>query len=152
MTNGGITEGNTEYSGFSDLSPATLLWERGDLTCKCRVASGGIKGPSEVCATSLPILFMKYLAMLLVGASVSYGQSFSGTAYNLNNGDFQIIQGNIDSSADPNRAHRERMARYERMNAELSASINAMRAEAELQNQTRELRKQTELLRKIANE
>jgi hypothetical protein len=25
MTNGGIIEGNTEYSGFSDLSPATYF-------------------------------------------------------------------------------------------------------------------------------
>jgi hypothetical protein len=97
-------------------------------------------------------LFMKYLIMLVIGASVSYGQQFSGTGYNLNNGEFLIIQGTIDSTVDSNQVHRERMARYRQMNAELSASINAMRAEAEMANQTRELREQTELLRKIANE
>ena len=99
-----------------------------------------------------PDLFMKYLALLAVGASVSYGQQFSGTGYNLNNGEFLIVQGTIDSTVDSNQVHRERMARYRQMNAELSASINAMRAEAEMANQTRELREQTELLRKIANE
>jgi hypothetical protein len=96
--------------------------------------------------------FMKYLALLVVGASVSYGQQFNGTGYNLNNGDFLIIQGAIDSTTDPNQAHRERMARYRQMNAEMEASITSMRAEAEMANQTRELREQTELLRKIANE
>jgi len=149
MTNGGIIEGNTENSGFSDLSPAALLWERGDLTCKCRVASGGIKGPSEVCATSLPINFMKYLAMLLVGASVSYGQQFNGTVFDLDSGRIQVINGNIDSSAS---SRDESIARLRRMNAELEASIANMRAEAEMARQTRELREQTELLRKIANE
>ena len=95
---------------------------------------------------------MKYLVLLIVGASVSYGQQFSGTGYNLNNGEFLIIQGTIDSTTDPNQAHRERMARYRQMNAELEASIATMRAEAEMASQTRELREQTELLRKIANE
>lgn len=149
MTNGGIIEGNTENSGFSDLSPATLLWERGDPSCKCRVASGGIKGPSEVCATSLPILFMKYLAMLLVGASVSYGQQFNGTVFDLDSGRIQVINGSIDSSKS---SRDESLARLRRMNAELEASLANMRAEAEMSRQTRELREQTELLRKIANE
>lgn len=152
MTNGGIIEGNTENSGFSDLSPATLLWERGDLTCKCRVASGGIKGPSEVCATSLPINFMKYLALLLVGASVSYGQPFQGTVVDYNTGNpVQIINGSIDQS-DITAPIRRNIEAYRRMNAELEASIANMRVEAEMARQTRELREQTELLRKIANE
>ena len=103
---------------------------------------------------------MKYLALLIVGASVSYGQQFNGTGYNLNNGEFLIIQGTIDSTtdsaassaSDPNQAHRERMERYQKINAELEVSIANMRAEAEMASQTFELRKQTELLRKIANE
>jgi hypothetical protein len=44
------------------------------------------------------------------------------------------------------------MANYDRMIAETSASIDAMRQEGEMRRQTYELRKQTELLRKIANE
>jgi hypothetical protein len=70
----------------------------------------------------------------------------------LNNGDFLIIQGTVNSNTDANQAHRERMANYERISAEMSASINAMRQESEMRRQTYELRKQTELLRKIANE
>jgi hypothetical protein len=100
----------------------------------------------------------KYLALLIVGASVSYGQQFNGTGYNLNNGEFLIVQGTIDSTtdstanlaSDPNQAHRERMERYRKINAELEASIANMRVEAEMTSQTLELRKQTELLRKIA--
>lgn len=83
---------------------------------------------------------------------MAHAQQFSGTGYNLNNGDFLIIQGTVNSNADANQAHRERMARYEQMNAELSASINSMRQESEMRRQTRELREQTELLRKIANQ
>ena len=90
---------------------------------------------------------------LAVGLSLTaQAQQFNGTGYNLNNGDFLIIQGTVNSNTDANQAHRERMARYQQMNAELEASINSMRAEAEMRRQTRELREQAELLRKIANE
>ena len=91
--------------------------------------------------------------ILAVGLSLTaQAQQFNGTGYNLNNGDFLIIQGTVNSNTDANQAHRERMARYQQMNAELSASIEAMRQESEMRRQTRELREQTELLRKIANE
>jgi hypothetical protein len=92
----------------------------------------------------------KCLALLVIGASVSYGQQFSGTGYNLNNGEFLIIQGTIDSSLNSNLAHKERMTRYRQMNAELEASIANMRAESEARKQTHQLRMQTEYLRKIA--
>ena len=83
---------------------------------------------------------------------MAHAQQFNGTGYNLNNGDFLIIQGTVNSNTDANQVHRERMARYQQMNAELSASIDSMRQESEMRRQTRELREQTELLRKIANE
>jgi len=150
MTNDGIIEGHTENSGCSDLSPVTYFGSGETRHENAEEFNGW--GAVGFCATPLPIFFMKYLALLAVGASVSYGQQFSGTGYNLNNGEFLIIQGTTDSTVDSNQVHRERMARYRQMNAELSASINAMRAEAEMANQTRELREQTELLRKIANE
>jgi alpha-D-ribose 1-methylphosphonate 5-triphosphate synthase subunit PhnG len=90
---------------------------------------------------------------LAAGLSLTaQAQQFNGTGYNLNNGDFLIIQGTVNLNKDANQAHRERMARYEQMNAELSASIDSMRAQAEMRRQTRELREQTQLLRKIANE
>ena len=92
---------------------------------------------------------MKYILLVIIGASVSYGQQFSGTIVDLDSGRIQTFQG---QTIDRDRDHRERMANYERISAEMSASINAMRAEGEMRRQTYELRKQTELLRKIANE
>jgi hypothetical protein len=92
---------------------------------------------------------MKYILLAIIGASVSYGQQFSGTIVDLDSGRIQTFQG---QTIDRDRDHRERMANYERISAEMSASINAMRAEGEIRRQTYELRKQTELLRKIANE
>jgi hypothetical protein len=94
----------------------------------------------------------KLITLILIVGSTAYAQQFNGTGYNLNNGDFLIIQGTINSNTDANQVHRERMARYQQMNAELSASIESMRQESEMRSQTRELREQTELLRKIANE
>lgn len=92
---------------------------------------------------------MKYLAMLLVGASVSYGQQFNGTVFDLDSGRIQVINGNIDSSTS---SRDDSIVRLRRMNAELEVSIANMRQQEELARQTRELREQTELLRKIANE
>ena len=92
---------------------------------------------------------MKYILLAIIGASVSYGQQFSGTIVDLDSGRIQTFQG---QTIDRDRDHRERMANYERISAEMSASINAMRQEGEMRRQTYELRKQTELLRKIANQ
>ena len=92
---------------------------------------------------------MKYILLVIIGASASYGQQFSGTIVDLDSGRIQTFQG---QTIDRDRDHRERMANYERISAEMSASINAMRQEGEMRRQTYELRKQTELLRKIANE
>ena len=93
---------------------------------------------------------MKYLALLLlVGASVSYGQQFNGTIFDLDSGRIQVINGSIDN---PTIGRDESLARLRRINAELEVSLANMRAEAEMARQTRELREQTELLRKIANE
>ena len=80
---------------------------------------------------------------------MAHAQQFNGTVVDLDSGRIQVIQGQI---SDRDRAHRERMARYQQMNAELEASINSMMAQSEMRRQTRELREQTELLRKIANE
>lgn len=58
--------------------------------------------------------------------------------------------GQSSNSGDRNREHKERMEHYDRMNAELSASINDMRQQSELQQQTEELREQTRLLEKMS--
>jgi len=145
MTNGGITEGNTM---FSDLSPATYFGS-GETCMQMRVASEGVKGPSEACATSLPINFMKYLAMLLVGASASYGQQFNGTVVDLDSGRIQVINGEIEKPYEP---YQPQIDIYRRIAEDAQASIDRMRAESEARAQLRELREQTELLRKIADQ
>ena len=99
---------------------------------------------------------MKYILLAVIGASVSYGQQFNGTAIDVTTGQVQIVTGFVDcgqtSRETIDQNHRERVESYKRITVEMSASINAMRAEGEMRRQTYELRKQTELLRKIANE
>jgi hypothetical protein len=97
-------------------------------------------------------LFMKYLIMLVIGASVSYGQQFNGTIFDLDSGRIQVINGSISEDTSVSAMRKRTIDGYRRMNAELEASIASMRVEAEMASQTRELREQTQLLRKIANE
>ena len=142
MTNGGIIEGDTSSR---DLSPTTSFGSGATRYTK----PATVRGNCCWCATPLLNLSMKYILLAVIGASVSYGQQFNGTIVDLDSGGIQTFQG---QTIDRDRAHRERMANYERISAEMSASIDAMRQEGEMRRQTYELRKQTELLRKIANE
>ena len=96
--------------------------------------------------------FMKYLVLLVVGASVSYGQQFNGTVFDLDSGRIQVINGSISEDNSVAAMRQRTIEGYRRMNAELEVSIANMRAESEARAQLRELREQTELLRKIANE
>jgi len=188
MTNDGITEGHTENSGCSDLSPAIgyagqHYYNESDILADCgdrqpfnpdvekeahfrtqhyftfgsgetrmQMQKNSMAGEPLGFAPPRSRYFMKYLALLVVGASVSYGQQFNGTVFDLDTGRTQVISGSM-SEDDKIAAMRQRtIDRYRRMNAELEASIASMRSEAEMARQTRELREQTELLRKIANE
>ena len=90
--------------------------------------------------------------MLLVGASVSYGQQFNGTIRDLNTGRIQTINGSINKDNSISAIRQRTIEGYQRMNAELKVSIANMRAEEEMARQTRELREQTKLLRKITNQ
>jgi hypothetical protein len=101
-------------------------------------------------------LFMKYLIMLVVGASVSHGQQFNGTGYNLNNGDFLVIQGTIQPPVysriqQPANPRDESIAILRRLNSELEVSLANRRQEYELRQQTYELQRQTRLLQEIAD-
>jgi hypothetical protein len=95
---------------------------------------------------------MKYLVLLIVGASVSYGQQFNGTVFDLDTGRIQVINGSMSEDNSVAAMRQRTIEGYRRMNAELEVSIANMRAESEARAQLRELREQTELLRKIANE
>ena len=91
----------------------------------------------------------KYLVLLAVGASVSYGQQFNGTIFDLDSGRIQVIRGDVEQ---PHQPYQPQIDIYRRIAEEAQASIDRMRAESEARAQLRELREQTELLRKIANE
>ena len=180
MTNDGIIEGHTENSGCSDLSPATyfprgpmletictLLDQRLLVSPTRRCGSADIFGSGETrmqmqknsmaggplgFAPPRSRYFMTCLALLLVGASVSYGQQFNGTVFDLDSGRIQVINGSISEDNSVAAMRQRTIDGYRRMNAELEVSIANMRAESEARAQLRELREQTELLRKIANE
>ena len=91
----------------------------------------------------------KYLALLLVVASASYGQQFNGTIYDVNTGRIQAINGEIEKPYEP---YQPQIDAYKKIIADTKARIAQMRAESEARAQLRELREQTYLLRKIANE
>jgi len=114
-----------------------------------REALGGIKGPSRVLRHLAPNTFMKYLVLLVIWASVSYGQPFNGTVLDLDSGRIQVINGEVEQPYQP---YQPQIDIYRRIAEEAQASIDRMRAESEARAQLRELREQTELLRKIANE
>lgn len=91
----------------------------------------------------------KYLALLLVGASVSYGQQFNGTIYDVNTGRIQVISGEIEPEYKP---YQPQIDAYKKIIADTQTRIDRMRAESEAREQTHQLRMQTEYLRKIANQ
>lgn len=90
---------------------------------------------------------MKYLALLAVGASISYGQQFNGTVFDLDSGRIQVINGEIEKPYEP---YQPQIDAYKKIIADTQARIAQMRAESEAREQTHQLRMQTEYLRKIA--
>ena len=77
----------------------------------------------------------KYLALLVVGASVSYGQQFNGTIMDLNTGRIQTVNGSFSQTGD------------DRLDMLLQIRANQERWAME-----RQIREQTRLLREIANQ
>ena len=89
----------------------------------------------------------KYLALLIVGASVSYGQQFNGTVRDLDTGRIQVINGETEKPYQP---YQPQIDAYKKIIADTQARIDQMRAESEAREQTHQLRMQTEYLRRIA--
>ena len=89
----------------------------------------------------------KYLVLLIVGASVSYGQQFNGTIFDLDTGRIQVIRGETETEYKP---YQPQIDAYTKIIADNQARIDRMTAESEAREQTHQLRMQTELLRKIA--
>jgi glycosylphosphatidylinositol transamidase (GPIT) subunit GPI8 len=89
------------------------------------------------------------LLPLLLSNTLAQERSFRGTVFDLDSGRVQVIRGEIEKPYQP---YQPQIDAYRRIIADTQASIDRMRAESEARAQLRELREQTELLRKIANE
>jgi glycosylphosphatidylinositol transamidase (GPIT) subunit GPI8 len=89
------------------------------------------------------------LLPLLLSNTLAQEGSFRGTVFDLDSGRVQVIRGEIEKPYQP---YQPQIDAYRRIIADTQASIDRMRAESEARAQLRELREQTELLRKIANE
>ena len=92
---------------------------------------------------------MKKLLLLALISSTGYSQQFNGTVFDLDSGRIQVIRGEVEQPYQP---YQPQIDIYRKIAADAQASIDRMRAESEARAQLRELREQTELLRKIANE
>jgi hypothetical protein len=95
-------------------------------------------------------LFMKpLLIVLLLTANIqAQDGSFSGTVYDLDSGRIQVISGSVDVKPKEDTY----LSTLRRINAELAESNARMSAEITANNQLYELREQTRLLRKIADQ
>jgi hypothetical protein len=95
-------------------------------------------------------LFMKpLLIVLLLTANIqAQDGSFSGTVYDLNSGRIQVISGTTEVKP----IESPYLTTLRRINAELAESNARLSAEITANNQLYELREQTRLLRKIADQ
>jgi hypothetical protein len=95
-------------------------------------------------------LFMKKLLLipLLLSNALAQDVSFNGTVYDLNSGRIQVINGSVDIKPKEDTY----LSTLRRINAELAESNARMSAEITANNQLYELREQTRLLRKIADQ
>ncbi len=92
---------------------------------------------------------MKTLLLLALVTSVqAQDGSFNGTVFDLDSGRTQIINGSI-SRPEPKDSYLQTLRR---INAELAESNARLSAEIAASQQLYELREQTALLRKIANQ
>jgi hypothetical protein len=96
-------------------------------------------------------LFMKLLLIVLLLTANIQAQdgTLSGTVYDLNSGRIQVISASVDCPKPKENTH---VSRLKRINAELAESNARMSAEITANNQLYELREQTRLLRKIADQ
>lgn len=96
--------------------------------------------------------FMKYLMLLIVAANVSYGQNFNGTVFDLDTGRLQVISGSIDQSKSRSEVYQEIIDRTREDRLRIQADTDRIWAEMAAARAQEQLEEQTRLLRKIANE
>ena len=90
----------------------------------------------------------KLLLLALVTSVQAQDGSFSGTVYDLDSGRTQIISGSLDIKPKEDTY----LSTLRRINAELAESNARLDAEIAASQQLAELQEQTRLLRKIANQ
>ena len=88
------------------------------------------------------------ILLLLTGTIRAQDGSFSGTVYDLDSGRIQVISGSVDIKPQEDTY----LSTLHRINAELAESNARISAEITANNQLYELREQTRLLRKIADQ
>jgi hypothetical protein len=88
------------------------------------------------------------LLPLLLSNTLAQDGSFNGTVYDLNSGRIQVIRGSVEVKPTES----PYLTTLRRINAELAESNARLSAEITANNQLYELREQTRLLRKIADQ
>ena len=90
----------------------------------------------------------KLLLLALVTSVQAQDSSFNGTIFDLDSGRIQVISGAVDVKPKEDTY----LSTLRRINAELAESNARLSAEIAANNQLYELREQTRLLRKIADQ
>lgn len=88
------------------------------------------------------------LLPLLLSNTLAQDGSFNGTVFDLDSGRIQVISGSIQTQPKESTY----LSTLRSINAELAESNARLSAEISANNQLYELREQTRLLRKIANQ
>jgi hypothetical protein len=146
-TSEGIIEGNTANAGLSDLSPLPIFG--GGETRHENAKASKAWGPMKLRHPASNFFMKKLLLLLALVTSVqAQDGSFSGTVYDLDSGRIQVISGSVDIKPKES----PYLTTLRRINAELAESNARLDAEITASRQLSELREQTRLLRKIADQ
>ena len=95
---------------------------------------------------------MKKLLLLLISVTTGYAQQFNGTAIDLETGKIQIISGSFDSHGINNQTSKECSNNGGVYGRQINSRADQIFSEMAAQRAQMELEEQTRLLRKIANE
>jgi hypothetical protein len=146
-TSEGIIEGNTANAGLSDLSPLPIFG--GGETRHENAEASKAWGPMKLRHPASNFFMKKLLLIpLLLSNTLAQDGSFNGTVYDLDSGRIQVISGSVDVKPKEDTY----LSTLRRINAELAESNARISAEITANNQLYELREQTRLLRKIADQ
>ncbi len=141
-----IIEGNTANAGLSDLSPLPIFGGGETRHENAKASKAG--GPMKLRYPASNFFMKKLLLLALVTSVQAQDGSFNGTVYDLDSGRIQVINGSVDIKPKEDTY----LSTLRRINAELAESNARLDAEITASRQLSELREQTRLLRKIADQ